>query len=190
MKNSVLNPSRTLYICPQDNNCIQDQLIQANKSKVSNMKSKFILFISLMGAGHALALPASEAVIPTNSETSFLSYTHNNLHVIASITAKPSLNITELRSTSSPAPTPTSTRVPCEFLKIFCECGDHHMHWSEEEKRCQCPVCEPVVSLRCENLKIYCNDGDHLMHWDPTSKECKCPPPMITDYTPEPLPTM
>merc|ERR1711964_729330 len=77
--------------------------------------------------------------------------------------------------TISPTPTPSASIDTCTFLKVFCECGDHHMHWSEEKQGCECPACPPVVSLGCENLMIYCNEGNHHMHWDPISQKCQCP---------------
>ncbi|KAG4437603.1 hypothetical protein IFR05_006907 [Cadophora sp. M221] len=83
-------------------------------------------------------------------------------------------------------PTPTPTFDTCTLLKIFCECGDHHQHWSEGKQSCQCPQCGPVVSLGCENLLIYCNEGDHKMHWNPVSKKCECPLPTAV---PTPKPT-
>ncbi|CZS97158.1 uncharacterized protein RAG0_06298 [Rhynchosporium agropyri] len=84
------------------------------------------------------------------------------------------------RSNSSPTKDLTQRPAPtvdkCTQLKIFCECGDHYMHWDDEKKACQCPPCAPVVSFGCENLLIYCNDGDHRMHFNPDSKKCECPP--------------
>merc|ERR1711929_42170 len=77
--------------------------------------------------------------------------------------------------TISPTPTPSASIDTCTFLKVFCECGDHHMHWSEEKQGCECPACPPVVSLGCENLMIHCNEGNHHMHWDPISQKCQCP---------------
>ncbi|KAL2064561.1 hypothetical protein VTL71DRAFT_3698 [Oculimacula yallundae] len=83
------------------------------------------------------------------------------------------------RSTQTPTKVSTTTPAPtvdtCTFLRVFCECGDHHMHWSSEKKSCQCPPCGPVVTLGCENLLVYCEGGDHKMHLNPVSKKCECP---------------
>lgn len=91
-------------------------------------------------------------------------------------------------NSSSPTMIATQTSTPtvdtCTLLKIFCECGDHRQHWSEEKQSCQCPPCAPVMSLGCENLLIYCNDGDHRMHWNPVSKKCECPLPTTTTLKP------
>ncbi|KAH7416682.1 hypothetical protein BKA64DRAFT_636076 [Cadophora sp. MPI-SDFR-AT-0126] len=86
--------------------------------------------------------------------------------------------------TMSPTPTPSPSIDTCTFLKVFCECGDHHMHWSEEKQGCECPACDRVVSLGCEDLKIYCNEGDHHMHWDPVSKKCQCPTATVSARKP------
>lgn len=90
----------------------------------------------------------------------------------------------QLQNCSHPIASPDdptiTTRVPCENLKIYCECGDHYMHWNEELEQCQCPACEPpaprpTTEHRCEMLLIYCAEGDHRMHWNPISERCECP---------------
>ncbi|KAH7348920.1 hypothetical protein BKA65DRAFT_477306 [Rhexocercosporidium sp. MPI-PUGE-AT-0058] len=103
---------------------------------------------------------------------------------VSSISKRNSPSIISLSRTAVITPTPAPTVDSCTFLKIFCECGDHHQHWSEEKQACQCPPCPPVVSLGCENLMIYCNEGDHRMHWNPATKKCECPVPTISVSNP------
>ncbi|KAH6666609.1 hypothetical protein B0J14DRAFT_603999 [Halenospora varia] len=96
--------------------------------------------------------------------------------------------------------TPTATHLPCESLKIYCECGDHYMHWDALKEQCACPACpappKPTPTrLPCENLKVYCACGDHVMHWDEKENRCacpttECPKPTLTTVTVPPGPTV
>jgi hypothetical protein len=82
---------------------------------------------------------------------------------------------------SQVTPTPTIGEydpLGCYNLKIYCEGGDHHMHYDPKSKECKCPPVKPKptgVDLGCENLLIYCEFGNHRMHFDESCKCCKCP---------------
>jgi hypothetical protein len=82
----------------------------------------------------------------------------------------------EVTPVSPSKPTPTVDH--CTLLKIWCEFGDHRMHFNPATKQCECPI------DKCTLLKIYCEGGDHHMHYNPNTKQCECPPVKST-----PLPT-